>query len=100
MSLIAPAGLTVSHWVGKESWSSDQTNTDLATKQQLLLGLGQLRPDRGKSFGALSLCPTFKQAAEQLEVYRWSGKNTASKVTVSTLLQRIIYLALNSSRIT
>ena len=50
----------------QESWRSDQTNTDPATKQQLCLGLRQLRPERGQSFVALSFPPTFEQTAEQL----------------------------------
>ena len=87
----------------QESWPSDQTNTDPATKQQLLVALRQLRPERGQSFVALSFPPTFEQATERLEVYRsiQLAKNTASKVTVSTLLlQCIINLGLNSSGIT
>ena len=86
----------------QESWRSDQTNTDPATKQQLRLGLRRLRPERGQSFVALSLPPTFEQAAGRLKVYRSIelAKNSVSKVTVSTLLQRIINLGLNSSGIT
>ena len=86
----------------QESWRSDQTNTEPATKQQLWLGLRQLRPERGQSFVALSFPPTFEQATERLKVYRsiQLAKSTVSKVTVSTLVQRIINLGLNSSGIT
>ena len=86
----------------QESWRSDQTNTEPATKQQLWLGLRQLRPERGQSFVALSFPPTFEQATERMKLYRsiQLAKSTVSKVTVSTLVQRIINLGLNSSGIT
>ena len=64
--------------------------------------LRQLRPERGQSFVALLFPPTFEAATKQLKVYRsirLLAKNTASKVTVSTLLQRIINLGLNLSGI-
>ena len=64
----------------QESWRSDQTNTDPATKQQLLVALRQLRPERGQSFVALSFPPTFEQATEQLKVYRFIRWQKAPRV--------------------
>ena len=107
MSLIAPAGLTVSHWVGmatrKARAQTRQTPPTVPQpKQQLRLGSANQGLKKRKNF-----CRTFttsRQFSEQPSDWKFIvdqiGKNTTSKVTVSTLLQRIIYLGLNLSGIT
>ena len=107
MSLIAPAGLTVSHWVGMATRKAGaQTRQTPPTVPQPKQQLRLVYPNQGLK-KRQNFCRTFttsRQLSEQLGDWKFIvdqiGKNTTSKVTVSTLLQRIIYLGLNLSGIT
>ena len=88
----------------QESWSSDQTNTANCPATQTTTPTGIRQPRSQKEAKLLSHFHHLRQQSEQLGDWKFIvdqiGKNTTSKVTVSTLLQRIIYLGLNLSGIT